>query len=500
MTEYLLEFQNITKTFGGVVALDDVSFGIEKGRVTGLVGENGAGKSTLVKICDGVYQPDEGQLLLEGETITINSPAVAQQIGVSVVHQDIPACGNLTVAENIFLGPDVPGRNGFINRKYMNSRAKELFQELDVSIDPRKKVSKCTAGEKQLMLIAKAIGRKSKLIIMDEPTTALSPNEVEVLYDVFEQIRAEGISIIFISHRLDEVMKVSDRICVLKDGKYIGDLIGEKASEDAICKMMVGRDFKDERSYDKAESSSENIFSVKNLSNKEERLENINFNLRRGEVLGIFGLRGSGRTEMARSIIGDFAADSKELILEGRQIEVNSPKEAFKQGIGYLPEDRDELGLLENMNIMENMCVTEIDNLTKYGFLRKGLMKEIANQYKDRINIKLSSIFQNINELSGGNQQKVLLAKWLLLNPKVLILDEPTKGIDVGTKSEIRKLITRLAEDDMSIIVISSEMIELMAISDRMLVMSEGKISADLEQDDFEEELIMKKAVAEMSL
>jgi len=500
MADYLLEFKNISKVFGGVVALDDVSFGIEKGKITGLVGENGAGKSTLIKICDGVHQPTKGQLIWAGEPVNINSPAAAKKLGISVVHQDIPVCDNLTVAENIFLGPKIPGKNIFADRKYMEQKTLKLFSELNVEIDPGKLVKRCTTGEKQLILIAKAMSKKAKLILMDEPTTALSPNEVTILYKVLNKLKKEGVSIVFISHRLEEVQKLSDRICVLKDGQYVGDLTKKEANEDIICQMMVGRDVRISQEYKENFSTEEEIFTVEGLQNKEYGLENISFALNKGEVLGIFGLRGAGRTEMARSLIGDFESTAAKIKIADKTVEIKSPKDAFANGIGYLPEDRDELGLLDNMDIVENMCISDIDQLTNMGFLQKRKMRKIAEEYQDKLDIKLSSIYQNINELSGGNQQKVLLAKWLILNPKVLILDEPTKGIDVGTKSEIRKLIIELTKNNMSIIVISSEMIELMSIADRMLVMSEGKLTADLSREEFDEELIMKKAVTELSI
>ncbi|MEC9489448.1 MAG: sugar ABC transporter ATP-binding protein, partial [Halanaerobiales bacterium] len=480
MSENIIEFKNITKRFGGTTALDHVSFAVKKGQVTGLVGENGAGKSTLVKICGGVFHPDEGEIILEDKEISIKSPRQAETMGISFVHQELPICKNLNVVQNIFLGPDLPGDWGFPDKKYMYQEAKKLFDRLDVDIDPNKDVSKCSMGEQQLIMIARAISRDAKFILMDEPTTALSPKEVKVLYNVIDRLKEEGISVVFISHRLNEVQRVSDRICVLKDGEYVGSLSKEEASEDKIASMMVGRDVKIISKEENEDISDKNVLEVKNLTQQGLGLHDINLELKEGEILGIAGLRGAGRTELARSIIGDYKIDAGEILVEGKKVEINSPRDAIKNGIGYLPEDRGALGLFHKLSVRDNICMAEIDNFaSKAGLVNRKKMNQVSEKYKKDLEIKMRSLNQNIISLSGGNQQKVLIARWLAVKPRILIMDEPTRGIDVGTKTEIRKLIMELVKQNFSIIMISSEMLEVMAISDRILVMSQGRISGE---------------------
>lgn len=498
MSENILEFQNITKRFGGTVALNDVSFTVKKGQTTGLIGENGAGKSTLVKICDGIHQPDRGQVIFEGQPQKIKSPKQAEKMGISVVHQELPLCFNMNVMDNIFLGPSLPGGKFFPDKKFMKKKTEELFDRLNVNIDPEKKIADCSIGERQLVMIAKAISKNARLIIMDEPTSALSPAEVSVLYKVIETLEKEGITFIFISHRLEEVIKVAREICVLKDGEFVGKLSKEESSQQKMIKMMVGRDVKYIDKIENDTITNDVILEVKNLNSEKLGLKNISFTLKKGEILGFAGLRGSGRTETIKSIIGFEEKDSGEIYVEGQKVEIKSPSDAINKGIGYLTEERQGLGLFFNFNIKSNLGILELDDLSKFGLVQKKKIDRLANEYKNKLDIKLRSIDQNISELSGGNQQKVLLSRWLSSQPKILILDEPTRGIDVGTKTEIRKLIMELAREGYSIILISSEMLEVMNIADRLLVFSEGKITGEFTHEEATEEKIMNSAVAEL--
>lgn len=496
MSENIIEFKNISKKFGATIALDQVSLAAKKGEVTGLIGENGAGKSTFIKICGGVISADEGEILYDGESIDINSPNQAEKLGISVVHQELPICENMTVAQNIFLGPYIPGKFIFPDKKYMLKKTEELFQRLNIELDPNKMVSKCSMGQKQMIIIAKSLARDANFVLMDEPTTALSPDEIDVLYDVLQKLKDEGISVLFVSHRLNEVIKVSDRICALKDGAYAGDIQKSEATEDKLASMMVGRDLE---TIDKEKSSvkDEVVLEVEKFNKERLGLADISFQLKKGEILGLAGLQGAGRTELARCLIGNFKIDSGEISIKGEKVKINTPGKAIDYGIGYLSEDRGSLGLFKKLDVRTNLSIANIDKLSKYGLVNKKKMNSIANKYKEQLNIRLRSIKQNVEGLSGGNQQKVLLARWLAVQPDILILDEPTRGIDIGTKNEIRKLIMELAEEGYSIILISSEMTEILSISDRILVMSLGKITAEFTRDEATEEKIMKAAVKE---
>ncbi|MFW6256940.1 MAG: sugar ABC transporter ATP-binding protein [Bacillota bacterium] len=498
MAENVVEFKNITKTFGGTVALDRVSFATRKGEITGLVGENGAGKTTLIKIIGGIFTPEEGEIFYEGEEISIKSPQHAEELGISIVHQDLPICENLTVAQNIFLGSRIPGNFGFPDRTFMKEQTVELFERLNIELDPDKPVTECSMGQRQMVIIAKALAGESNFILMDEPTTALSPDEVSVLYDVIERLKEEGISVVFVSHRLNEVIKVSDRIFVLKDGEFVGSVSQKEATEDKLTRMMVGRDVKVIQKKDSNSIQEETALKVENITQHELGLKDISFELKKGEILGMAGLQGAGRTELARCIIGNHQIDSGEIYLEGENIEINSPQFAIKNGIGYLPEDRDELGLFEKLDIRTNISIASLDKLSKRGLVQNKKVIELTKKYQKELDIKMRSLEQNIGSLSGGNQQKVLLARWLAVQPKILIMDEPTRGIDVGTKTEIRRLTMDLVKEGYSIILISSEMVEVMSISDRIIVMSNGHITGEFNHREVTEEKIMKAAVEEM--
>ncbi len=496
MTDNLMEFENITKRFGGTVALDDVSFGVKRARVTGLVGENGAGKSTLVKICHGIHDPTEGDLYFDGQKMDIKNPRHAESLGISVVHQELPICENMDVKSNIFLGPDLPGGKLFPDRKKMQHKTKELFDRLDVEIDPGRPVRECSIGEQQIIMIAKAINKNAKIILMDEPTSALSPREVDILYSVIENLKEEGIAVLFISHRLEEVLKISDEICVLKDGQFVDKITREEATEQKLIRMMVGRDVKFIEREEKESASDEVVLRVENLSNEDLGIEDISFELRSGEILGFAGLRGAGRTELAQTIIGYHEKDSGEVYLEGEKLKIDSPADAINNGIGYLTEERGSLGLFFNFDIKSNISILRIEDMTDLGLVKRGGFEKLTRKQEENLNIVMNSPSQMVSELSGGNQQKVLLGRWLAAQPKVLILDEPTRGIDVGTKTEIRELIINLADMGYSIIMISSEMLEVMNIADRILVFSEGRLSEEFSHSEATEEKIMSASVS----
>lgn len=493
-TDYLIEFRNVNKRFGGVVALRDLSFGIRKQTTTALLGENGAGKSTLVKILGGIHRRDSGTILWEGRETEIKNPRDAERLGISIVHQETPLCRNLTVAANIFLGPKLPGRTGFPDWKVINKETERLFEMLDVSLNPSELAGKCSIAQQQLIMIAKAIRKESRFLILDEPTSALSPVEVNTLFSVINKLKAKGITILFISHRLEEVLQICDHISVMKDGAYVGELAREEATVEKMAQMMVGREVTDVYRNTKKTIGAP-VLEVKNLSHAETRLKDISFVLKKGEVLGIAGLRGAGRTELAKCIFGVLRPDTGEILLDGKRVEFRSPRDAITHGIGYLTEDRGRLGLLPEMDIKSNISLAILDRLARLGLVNMGGMRSTADRLREALQVNTRNLETRVRTLSGGNQQKVLFGRWLASKPKILILDEPTRGIDVGTKAEIRKLIVALSEEGYSIIIISSELLELLAICDRLLVMSQGRITGEFSGDEATEEKIMMSAV-----
>ncbi|WP_096516355.1 sugar ABC transporter ATP-binding protein [Clostridium perfringens] len=491
----MLKMVGVSKSFPGVKALDNVSLMAYGGEVTALMGENGAGKSTLMKILSGVYKKDEGKIFIEGREVEVKGIKSAEEAGITIIHQELSVLNNLTVSENIFLGNEKHSKfTGRINKKLLDERSKMFLEQIGCDIDPNRLVSTLNVEEKQMIEIAKALTKNARIIIMDEPTTALTDVETENLFKVIENLRKKGIAIIYISHRMEEIFKICHRVEVLRDGKYAGSAEIKDIDNDKLIAMMVGRTIEDQFPYRDVKKG-DLALEVKNLSCK-EGVKGASFTLRQGEILGIAGLMGSGRTELAKTIFGEYKKTSGEISLNGSPININSISDAINNGICYLSEDRKKEGCILGMSVGENMTLC---NLKKYENKFKSLdKKEEAKDieyYIKKINIKTPNKEQFIKNLSGGNQQKVILAKWLMLSPEVLIIDEPTRGIDVGAKKEIYELLNELKASGKAIIMISSDLPEVLGISDRIMVMSEGRISGELNRDEANQESIMKLAV-----
>lgn len=491
--DLLLKMEKISKSFPGVKALDQVDLEVYKGEILALVGENGAGKSTLMKILTGVYQKDEGRILLKGKEINPQNPHEAQKLGISIIYQEFNLAPNLDIATNIFLGNEP--KKGKIIKIFDYKKAYEeslkLLDLLGLNLPPDTLVKDLTVAEQQMVEIAKALAQKSELIIMDEPTSALAGREVRKLFEIMRKLKSENISIIFITHRLEEVFEIADRIVVLRDGKRVGELPAQRDKYDDVIRMMVGREV---RVIPKPSTKTEEIIlEVRNLSSK--KIKNISFQLRKGEVLGIAGLVGAGRTEIIRAIFGADPIISGEIYLEGKRIEIKSPKDAVRHKIGLVPEDRKLQGLILDMAVYENTSLPSLRYLFPNGIIKRKTEYDLAEYFVKKLQIKTPSIFQKVINLSGGNQQKVVLSKWLALKPKILILDEPTRGIDVGAKAEIHRLIGEMAQEGIGIILISSELPEILALSDRILVVSKGRITAEISKEEATQEKIMQYAI-----
>ncbi len=476
----MLEMRSISKTFGAVRALRDVSLSVHGGEVHALMGENGAGKSTLMKILSGAYVPDPGgEVLVNGQPMHTGNPREARARGIAVIYQELSLAPNLTVAENLFLGEE-PATAGVVNRRQMLRETRPILQRLGVTFGPDTLVGSLSMGERQLVEVARALGANARIIVMDEPTTSLSSRETEKLFDVIADLKAQGIAIVYISHRMEEIYRLSDRCSVLRDGTYVGTLERENLSAARLVSMMVGRDlstfYKKEH---KATGAGDVVLQVEDMSDG-RLIKNCSFEVRRGEVLGVSGLVGSGRTELARLIYGADSAASGRVILEGREVTPKSPREALDHGIVYLTEDRKGLGLFLDMTISENVNICVMERDAKAGLTNFRRAAQRARQAMSALAVKAPSPRITVGALSGGNQQKVLLARLLELDPKVIILDEPTRGVDVGAKSEIYRLIDTLAERGMAIIMISSELPEIIGVADRVIVMREGRISGEV--------------------
>ena len=491
----LLQMKNVSKSFPGVKALEDVRLEAYSGEVLALLGENGAGKSTLMKILSGVYKKDRGSIIIEGSEVDIQGIKDAEKLGIAIIHQELSLLSNLSIWENIFLGNE--GFNGItrrINKKELKEKSEALLKDIGFNIDVNTLVKDLNVGEKQLVEIAKALSKNSKIIIMDEPTTALTDVETENLFKVISKLKSENMSIVYISHRMDEIFQICDRVTVLRDGKYIGEVDTKDITKDDLISMMVGRKLEDQFPYRKS-SHGHAILKVENLSFG-EKVCNINFEARSGEILGVSGLMGSGRTEMAKTIFGEYRKSSGKILVDGEEVNISSPKDSIEKGICYLSEDRKKEGLILGMSVGSNMTLA---NLKKYENGAKRINKveegKEVQDYIKKLSIKTPSADQLIKNLSGGNQQKVILAKWIMLSPKVLIIDEPTRGIDVGAKKEIYEVLNELKAMGKAIIMISSDMPEILGISDRILVMHEGKISGELCREEASQEAIMKYAV-----
>ncbi|OJV17607.1 MAG: D-xylose ABC transporter ATP-binding protein [Dyadobacter sp. 50-39] len=500
MSDYILRVKEISKSFSGVQALDNIHFDLKKGEVHALMGENGAGKSTFMKILIGLVSPDSGEVLLEGENLVGSNVHQTLKKGISMIHQEILIIPELTVAQNIFLGREreVSGKSGmlsgWLNDAGINQRAATLLDRMGVSIAPKTKMRHLSVAQMQMVEIAKAISNNAKVIIMDEPTSAISDKEVATLFQIIRDLQAQGVSIIYISHKMDEIFRISDTITVLRDGKYMGTRAARDLDHNALIAMMVGREI-DQMFPEATRPVGQEILSVHNLG-KAGKFSNISFNVKSGEILGLAGLMGAGRTEIARAIFGLDGWDEGEISIKKAPLRARTPREAIERGVGYVSEDRKGLGFIPRMSVKDNITLSSINSHRKGGFIDTHSEQSAAEKMIADLKIKTAGAGQHVTYLSGGNQQKVVIGKVLLASPEIIILDEPTRGVDVGAKFEIYKLIRSLADQGMAIIMISSELPEILGLSDRILVLSKGKQTALLSKAEATQELIMRHAVA----
>lgn len=497
----MLVAEKIGKKFSGITALCDVSMELLPGKVTAIIGENGAGKSTLMKILSGVYPEYEGKIIYKGEEVRFENPREAQACGIAIIHQELNLIPDLSITENIFLGRELVNTWGFLDKNAMHNKTQELLTRLKLDVNPKTLIRDLKLGQQQVVEIAKALLTDSEVIIMDEPTSAISDHEVEILFGIIENLRIENKAIVYISHKLDELFKIADSYIVLRDGKVTETGTMEGVNNDSIIKKMVGRDIKIIEKGNRI-TKNEGLLKVENLtllkkdSSKRILLDNLNFNLKSGEILGIFGLMGAGRTELLECILGIHPSDtSNSISIENKKVKLKSPREAIQSGIVLVPEDRKRDGLVLGLDVKTNITLSTLKDIQKTGFLSAKKELELTQKYIDSLKIKTSSPHLAVKNLSGGNQQKVVLARCLATQPKVLMLDEPTRGVDAGAKNEIYKLIMELSEAGLGIIVVSSELSEILTVSDRVLVMAEGKITAQFHSADANEDAILKAAI-----
>lgn len=491
--EYILELQHIRKEYPGVVALNDVSLELKQGEILALIGENGAGKSTLIKTCSGAVIPTSGKIVINGKEFTHMSPQLAAENGIAIIYQEFNNVKGLSAAENLFLGD--PIRKGIlIDKKEMEKEAEKAFAQLNIKINPKEIMGNLTVGYQQMVEIAKAIRQDAKVLIMDEPSAPLTNSEVQSMFKVCELLRSKGVSIIYISHRLEEIYRLSDRIVVLRDGKYIKTLITEDSHVDELIRLMVGRDLKESYPSRKNCITEEIILELQDVTGNGDK--DISLQLKKGEVLGLGGLVGAGRTELAQMIFGAVQKTSGKIIFNGKEINPKAPREAIDQGIALVPEDRKRHGAILGVSVKNNINMPIYNKISKLSVIKSRKEKKVANKYKKELLIKTPTLRQMVKNLSGGNQQKVILGRWLAADSELIIFDEPTRGIDVGAKFEIYKLMNELVENGKTILLISSEMEELMGMSDRILVLAEGRITGELQKEDFNQETIMRMASA----
>jgi monosaccharide-transporting ATPase len=499
----LLAMKNIVKTFPGVKALVDVDFRIEKGEVHALMGENGAGKSTLIKILTGVYQKDQGNIQFVNKEVNFKTPMEAQTGGISTIYQEVSLIPYLSVTENIFMSREPKTKWKMIDWKKAHHEARSILKNMGIEVNVRSPVEELSAAEQQMVSIARAVSMKANLVVMDEPTSSLDDKEVKVLFRVIRQLKSEGVSIIFVSHRLDEIYQVCDRITVLRDGQYIGTWVTRDLTQIQLISHMIGKNESEveDLSVNKETIDKQDRIAVVKLNSihKGKEVQNISFEIKRGEVLGLAGLLGSGRTETAKIIFGTDQPERGSIQFENNKQTRKSPRHAIKAGIGFCSESRKTEGIIPNMSVKENMTIACLPQISKFGLVSRKKQDQIVEQFIKRMGIKTPNMNQKIKNLSGGNQQKVLLARWLALNPTLLILDEPTRGIDVGAKSEIHSLIGELAKGGLSILMISSEFEELIQNSDRIVVIRDGKKVGELQGNEQTEDRIMNIIAANKS-
>jgi inositol transport system ATP-binding protein len=492
-SEYLLEVDNVRKEFPGVVALDNVQFKLKRGTVHALMGENGAGKSTLMKIVAGIYTPDSGSFKLRGVDIQLKNPLDALENGIAMIHQELNLMGPMSVAENIWIRREPINRFGLINHSEMQRRTEELFKRLNIDIDPTIEVRSLSVANRQMVEIAKAVSFNSDVLIMDEPTSALTEREVDHLFRIIKALKAEGKGIIYITHKMNELFEIADEVSVFRDGKYIATKQSSELTRDDIIRMMVGRDIS--QMFPKLTVPiGDVVLSVKNLS-LNGIFKDVSFDVRAGEILGIAGLVGSGRSNIAETIFGVTPASAGTIAINGKQVNMSSPAVAMANGMAFLTEDRKETGCFLLLDIQENTQMAVLQNkYVKYGFVQQGPLRKDSQDMANTLRVRTPDMQEPIMNLSGGNQQKVLISRWLLTKPRILILDEPTRGIDVGAKAEIHRLVSELARDGVAVIMISSEMPEVLGMSDRIMVIHEGRVTGFLDRSEADQVKIMELA------
>ncbi|GAA0832491.1 ribose ABC transporter ATP-binding protein RbsA [Bifidobacterium pullorum subsp. gallinarum] len=487
-----IEMTNIHKSFGTNRVLAGVDFDLREGEVHALMGENGAGKSTLMNILTGLHGRDEGKIVVDGQETYFANPKEAEERGVAFIHQELNIWPEMTVLDNLFIGKELTSGIGFLNMKQMKALAKEQFRKLAVTIPLTQEAGLCSVGQQQMIEIAKALMTQAKVIIMDEPTAALTEREIEKLFDVIRSLKKEGVSIVYISHRMEEIFTICDRITVMRDGKSVDTQAIPDTSFDEVVKKMVGRELT-ERYPARQPSPGETVLEVKNISGK-GRFENVSFSVRAGEIVGVSGLMGAGRTEMMRAIFGLDPLDSGEVWVRGKKVSIRKPDDAVKHGIGFITEDRKDEGLVLDFSVRENMALPNLFSFSSRGFISGKKEQDFVDTLTKRLQIKTHSSETQARNLSGGNQQKVVIAKWIGIGPSVLILDEPTRGVDVGAKREIYQLMNELTERGVAILMVSSELPEVLGMSDRILVVHEGRISGELDHEQAMQEQIMTLA------
>ena len=490
--EFLLRMEGISKLFPGVVALDGVDLEVRPGTVHALTGENGAGKSTLMKVLIGMYQEDSGTITFEGKQVKIPDTKTGLGLGISMIHQELSYVPELTVAENIYLGREPRGKLGLVSHEQMSNDAKALFERWGIKINPNEQMKHLSVAQAQMVEIAKAISFDSRLIIMDEPTSAMTEHEVEHLYAMIAQLKDNGVSVIYITHKLDEVFTISDYVTVFRDGKLVKMLPAAELDRNKLITLMVGRELTHLFPKEHAEIG-EVVLEVKNL-NRGELVQDVSFELRRGEILGLAGLMGAGRTEVLETVFGIMKAESGEIVVDGKTRKITQPKDAIAANIGLLTEDRKQTGIMGVLSVRDNMIVAALPKYSPKGMLQPKRIDDACEAQRKALAVKTPSLNQLIENLSGGNQQKVLISRWLLTLPEILMIDEPTRGVDVGAKSEIHRLMSMLAQQNKAILMVSSEMPEVLGMSDRILVMHEGRITGELSREDATQEKIMQLA------
>ncbi|MDQ7093139.1 sugar ABC transporter ATP-binding protein [Desulfosporosinus sp. PR] len=489
----LLVMEGISKSFSGVTVLDNVQFSLRQGEVHALMGENGAGKSTLMKILAGIYSKDAGSVRIAGSESAATSPKIAQQLGVAIIHQELNMIPDLSVRENMFLGRELKwGHTGFLNRTQMRAEAENYLKQLGMDLNPEGLVGELSVGQQQMVEIAKALSMNARILVLDEPTAALTKREIEKLFQIIEALKAQGVGMIYISHRMEEIFQISDRITVLRDGRYIGTREAKDTTLDELVQMMVGREIK-ERFPQVEREIGEELLRVEGLV-QEGKLYDINLSVKAGEILGIAGLMGAGRSELAKALFGVEKYQQGKIFIKGQDVNLRNPKEAIKAGLALITEDRKGEGLVPDLSVRENLTLPNLRALSSFGFISHRLEGDFVKESIAKLKVKVHSSEQEVRSLSGGNQQKVVIGKWLATRPKVLILDEPTRGVDIGAKREIYDLMNQLVQTGAAIIMISSELPEVLGMSDRILVMHEGRITGEFSRENATQERIMVAA------